>query len=331
MSDILKKACLLALSVGIGGSAFAQQSSAIFDLPPDAGPGRCFSRVSLADTQSLVVEDVIDVPGRVEKREIAAKYVEVEEEVVVIEASKSFRTIPATYKTVTETVIVEPARTESRLVPAVTENYEEKVLVRPAYTTWKKGSGVFGRVYSEEGALPQTGVSTIMSTGELLCLVEVPAEYTTVKRVREVSPARTETVSIPAETATVTRQVIDQPARFEEEVIPAVVNKVKVRKLVAPARIEEVQIPATYRKVQRVVQSDRSQGVWREVLCNSNGTPEHIKMVQAGLAQEGYYTGPIDGVFTSSVDQAMEAFQRAKGLATGYLTMETFTALGGKF
>jgi peptidoglycan hydrolase-like protein with peptidoglycan-binding domain len=100
--------------------------------------------------------------------------------------------------------------------------------------------------------------------------------------------------------------------------------------MVAPARIEEVAIPATTRTVKRVVQTEAPQAVWRAVLCETNGTPEHIRQVQRGLAAAGYYKGPIDGVFGASTDAAMEDFQRARGFAVGYLTMETFEALGGR-
>jgi hypothetical protein len=312
------------------GAAFAQTAPPAGSLPPDAQPGHCYARVTMLNPQRVEVEDVIDTPARVEKKEIPAQYAEVENEVIVKEASKTVRVVPATYRTVTETVTVEPARTESRFIPAVTEAYEERVMVRPAYSTWKVGEGSFGRVMTAATITTVDKLTAETQVGELVCRVEVPAEYTTVKRVREVRPARTETVTIPARTAVVTRQVVDQPAQFIEEAIPAVTQKVKSRQMVAPARIEEVAIPATTRTVKRVVQTEAPQAVWRAVLCETNGTPEHIRQVQRGLAAAGYYKGPIDGVFGASTDAAMEDFQRARGFAVGYLTMETFEALGGR-
>jgi hypothetical protein len=323
---------LMGFSLGLALAATAQSTAPAIGLPTDAQAGNCYARVTLLNQGSqTVIEDVIDQPARTEQKFIPAQYAEVENEVIVKEASKSVRVIPATYRTITDAVIVEPARTETRFIPAVTETYVEQVIVRPAYTTWKPGRGAMGRVYVA-GANQMTTDRLAAETqiGELICRVEVAAETTSVQRVRVVRPARTETVEIPARTATVTRQVIDKQAQFIDEPIAAVTQKVKVRQLVAPARVEEVQIPATYRKVSRVVMNEAPQAVWRPVLCETNATPDHIRLVQRGLAAAGYYKGPIDGAFGASTDAAMEAFQKARGFAVGYLTLETFEALGGR-
>ena len=54
------------------------------------------------------------------------------------------------------------ASTRLETVPAQYETVTEEVLVRPAYTTWKKGTGPIQRIDQ--------------ATGEIMCLVEVPAE-----------------------------------------------------------------------------------------------------------------------------------------------------------
>ena len=87
---------------------------------------------------------------------------------------------------------------------------KKKLLVKPAHTVWKKGSGLIEKIDN--------------STGELMCLVEVPAEYETVKTKVLVSPETTQTISIPAEYETV-----------------------KVKKVATAATTKTIEIPAEYK------------------------------------------------------------------------------------
>lgn len=312
------------------GAANAQDAMASpAGYPPDARPGQCFARVLIPETTEVRTEEVVDQPERTDIRVIPAVYADADERVIVKEETKVLRVIPATFKTVTETVVVEPERREVRVIPAVTESYDERVLVKPAYTTWKPGAGLFGRVRTGASALPgATATGDELATGELLCKVEVPAEYKTVKRTRVVKPERTEEIVIPAKVQTVTRQVVDQPARTVEEIIPAEYRTVKVRKMVSPPRTEQIVIPASVRTMQKRVVTGGGGLQWREVLCETNTSPAKIREVQGGLQRAGLYQGPIDGVFGMSTLTAMEAFQRRNGLAVGNLTIETVRALG---
>jgi hypothetical protein len=211
-------------------------------------------------------------------------------------------------------------------VPESTETYSERVMVRPAYTTWRPGAGIFGRsTVAGVSTASATGVET--HTGELLCRVEVPAEYTTVTRTRVVQAASTSPRLIPAKTQQVTRQVIATPARVVERQIPAETRTVRVRKMVSPAREDRIVIPATTRTVDRRVVR-RAAGVeWREVLCETNASQAQIADVQRALTAAGY-TVPATGTFGPQTLAAMERFQRDRGLAVGYLTIETVRALG---
>ncbi len=129
----------------------------------------------------------------------------VEERVLVSEASKKLVAVPATYKWVTE-----------------------KMLIKEAHTKWKKGKGLIQRVDN--------------TTGELMCLVTIPAEYKTVKR-----------------------KVVDKPATVVTQIIPAVYKTVRVKKLVAAVSERKIPIPARYKKVkqQKMVQAGRF--VWHEI------------------------------------------------------------------
>ena len=53
-----------------------------------------------------------------------------------------------------------------------------------------------------------------------------------------------------------------------------------------------------------------------------------FRQVQQKLAETGHYTGAIDGAFGPGSKAALAAFQSAKGLHRGGLTLETLDALG---
>lgn len=306
--------------VGLTGVANAQNAG----YPPEAQPGECFARVLIPETTQVVTEEVVDQPERTEIKVIQAQYETVTETLVVKEASTAFRVIPATYETVTEQVIVEPEKTEKIVIPAQIETYTEQVLVRPAYTTWKPGAGLYGR--GNAGFGPGT-VNTTATTGELLCKVEVPAEYTTVTRTRVASPETTDVRVIPARYETVTKQVVAQPAQVVEDVIPAVTETVQVRQMVTPAREEVISIPATYKTIEKREVTGGGGVEWREVLCDTNSSATQIAEIQRSLTAAGYSV-PADGTFGPATLSAMESYQRANGLPVGYLTMSTVESLG---
>lgn len=355
---------LTAASALIAGAAYAQTS----DMPVSADPGECFARVLVPETTEVVTEQVVDQPesteiivvpatyetvteevmvkeATTEKKYIPATYKTITEQVMVKDATIEFRTIPATYETVTEQVVVEPERTETIVVPAKYESYTEQVMIRPAYTTWKPGTGLFGRDASGASA---TGSE--MTTGELICRVEVPAEYETITKTRLVSPETTETRVIPAKYETVTKRVVAQPPRVEEVEIPAVYETVTKEVIDVPAYVDEVEIPAvyetvtkqrmvtppteevkvipaTYRTVEKRKVVDAGGIEWREVLCETNTSPSKIAEIQRALTAAGYQA-PADGTFGPQTLRAMEAFQRDNGLPVGYLTVSTAEALG---
>jgi hypothetical protein len=297
--------------------------------PADAQPGQCFARVLIPEVSNTASEQVVDQAARTEIRVIPARYEMVDEQVLIREASTEYRVVPATYRTVTETVVIEPERTEEIASPASVETYQERVMVRPAYTTWKPGSGIFGRaggVGSGAATVPGSN-GTDVHTGELLCRVEVPAEYTTVTRTRTAEAASVQTRTIPARTQQVTREVVATAARVEERQIPAEYRTIKVRRMVEPARQETITIPATYRTVERRVVSRPASVEWREVLCETNASPAMVRDVQQALNSRGFSTS-VDGAWGPSTLNAMERFQRANGLPVGYLTADTVRALG---
>lgn len=303
---------LTVTSLGFAGSAIAQQQTPL--LPPNPLPGHCYARVFVPPQYAERTEQVL-VHEASEKVEIVeAQYEWVEEKVLVKEETEKFELVPATYKTVEEEVLVEPESIELVDVPAEYETIEERVLVKEAYTTWKKGTGPITRI--DQG------------TGEIMCLVTVPAEYKTVEKTVLKTPATTKEIVVPAVYKTVKKEVVDVPASTQTVVIPAKYETVKVKTLVEPAKVNRTTIPAEYETVTKVEKVSEGHMEWREILCETNVTPDVIKAMQAALTDQGHYRGPADGRIGPMTRQAVVAYQEAQGLASGELTIETLKSLG---
>ena len=243
-----------------------------------------------------------------------ARYEWVEERVLLREESVHVEVVPATYKSVTETVMVQPESEIVEIVPAVYGTETEQDLVKPAYTTWKKGRGPMERIDE--------------ATGEIMCLVEIPAEYKSVSRQVLKTPATTRSISVPAEYKTITRQAVDTSATTRSVKIPAEYGTVKVRKLVEATKERRIAIPAVYQTVSKTEQISEGHLEWRAILCETNTTPGLVTRIQNALAVKGYNPGKIDGVLGHETMQAVNAFQLGNDMVSGQLTMETVEALG---
>ena len=189
MTRTLTGASVLALACA---SVFAQAPRN--DLPPNPKLGECYARVVVPPQYESATEQVVTRPASKRIDIVPARYATVDETVVVREATKRLEIVPATYKTVTEEIVVRPAGKQLRTIPAVYEDVTERVLVREAYTTWKRGS-----VWLAQAKQVRRGVGTAVAGNptiqgvddDVLCLVEVPAEYRTVtRRVEKVRPSR---------------------------------------------------------------------------------------------------------------------------------------------
>lgn len=135
--------------------------------------------------------------------------------VLTKEGSTRIDAQPAVYETREERVLVRETSTEIVDVPAAFRTESERVLVEPARSVWKPGRGPVERVDD--------------STGEIMCLVELPARY-----------------------ESVTRTVLDTPARTETVAVPAKFETVQVRRLVTPAGQRRVAVEPEYTTVEVV-------------------------------------------------------------------------------
>ncbi len=237
-------------------------------LPLDASPGECYARVF-----------------------VAPEYATINEQVLIQDASEKIEIIDAKYEMVEQKVLVKEASTRVETIPAKYEVVEEKVLVSEAHVAWKKGRGLIEKVDN--------------ATGEIMCLVAVPAQYKTVKKKVMVEPPST--------------RVINVPASYET---------VKIGKLISPPKEELVQVPAKYETITRTEMISEGGIEWRKVLCETNMTADMIKKIQTSLKDQGHDPGPIDGIMGKLTNGAINAFQKEKGLATGALTYRTIESLG---
>jgi hypothetical protein len=209
------------------------------------------------------------------------------------DAGEKIEIVPARYEFAEEQVLVKEASEKIVEVDAVYRWEEEKVLVKPAHTVWKKGRGPIERVDN--------------ATGEIMCLVDVPAQYETVKKRVLVTPASTKRIPIPAEYKTV-----------------------RVRKMAEPPRENRVAIPAQYAEVEKRTKVSEERMEWRPVLCETNASRQLIVSVQRALDEAGHDPGPLDGVLGRQTLAAVRSYQRSKGLPTGGLTFSTLDSLGVK-
>lgn len=350
---LLASACF-ALVAGVASNALAVDA----DLPPNAVPGKCYQRVLIPEVLEFYEDRIIDAPERTEIRVIPAVYADEVRQVVVREGRTEYVTVAATYRTVTEVVTIRPASYRIETVPARYETITERVLVREAYAVWKRGV--------PPGMRPNDPNKIRMGAGgEILCLVEVPAEYAMVTRQVLREPAREVRIDIPAETRVITSQVIDQPARVDRREIAAEYGQVTVRVLVSPERTETYTIPATYKTVrkQRLIKESRFE--WAEAVCDTPPPPPRavapppprhipppppkytprpmgncdevdvtavtVRDLQTALGIRSYYTGARNGVFNTATSTALRRYQTENRLAVGRIDGPTLRALGVPF
>ncbi len=155
-------------------------------------------------------------------------YKVVSQEVVLQKASTKTKVIPARYEMVEKTIEVTPASQKTMTIPATYGYTEERVLIEKEKTVWKKGVNPAQKL---DGA-----------TGEIMCLVKIPAKYKTIKK-----------------------KVVKSAATTKVIAIPAVSKTIKVKKLVAAAKTETIDIPEVKSTIQKSVLEAKPVFSWVRV------------------------------------------------------------------
>jgi hypothetical protein len=156
---------------------------------------------------------------------VPRKFKTVSKELLIRAEHNTSKIVPPKFEEIEQTVIIKPASKKVVKVPAVYESIEEKVLIEAAKTVWKKGQNPAQKV---SGA-----------TGEIMCLVKVPAKYKTIKKRIIKMPATTKIVEIPEET-----------------------KMMSIKKLVVDSKVENVLIPALHKTIEMVELENEASFSW---------------------------------------------------------------------
>ena len=156
------------------------------------------------------------------------RYKTVTEEIVIQKETTKQKIIPAVYETIEKTIEIKPASKKTMTIPATYEFKTEKLLVEKEKTVWKKGANPATKL---DGA-----------TGEIMCLVKVPAVYKIIKK-----------------------KVVKTPATTKVVEIPAVSKVIKVKKLLTATKVETITIPEVKKTIEKKVLDSRSSFTWVKV------------------------------------------------------------------
>lgn len=152
---------------------------------------------------------------------VPAKFEITEKEVLVKEGAELISIADAQYEQAEETVMVKASAKEKVLVKAEYEVVEEQVMIEPAKAVWKKGTGPITRIDN--------------STGDIMCLVQIPAKYKTVKKTVLKSASTVEEVEVPAESLVVPVSRLVSDSAAERAKVPAEFSTVEVTNKIADA------------------------------------------------------------------------------------------------
>ena len=190
-----------------------------------------------AKTNGIDIEKA--TPGQCFKEYyIAAKFDQTDKEILVKEESEEIKIIAPQFEGGEEVVVVKQASKKKVYKPAEYEIVEEKIEIEPAKAVWKKGDG------------PITKIDN--STGDIMCLVQVPAKYQIFKKT-----------------------VLKTKSSIELVDVPEATKAVKISKLVNDASVDKVKVPAEYKKVSITNKVSDASFSWKA----------------AGEEGEGVYTG----------------------------------------
>ncbi len=156
------------------------------------------------------------------------KFKTITENIITQGQKEKIQIIPAKYETIDKSIEIKPAYKKTITIPATYEYKEEKLLVEKAKTVWKKGVNPAQKL---NGA-----------TGEIMCLIKIPAKYKVIKKKVVKTPASVKIIEVPAETKTI-----------------------KVKKLISEASTQTLTSPAKSKTIQKKLLDKKAEFRWIKV------------------------------------------------------------------
>ncbi len=142
--------------------------------------------------------------------------------VLISEATEKLSSPPAKYRSDTEEILVKAAYKRLIEIPAVFSKKQDRVLVEAAHSIWQKGEGPIQKIDNQ--------------TGEIMCRVDIPAEYETIDvEVVATGPQLTD-VSEEAVYKTVGVQKLESDATEQREPVPAEFKTMHREQVQTPGR-----------------------------------------------------------------------------------------------
>ncbi len=321
-----------------------------------ATPGTCYYEHYIPEKYKTVTQKILAAEPSQKVIAIPAKYRTVTKKVLVSEGTERLVKSPVQYKTVRQKVLIAPARTEWKKtrcedrgcnqsevvclveIPATYKTITKQVVAKPAMTRKVTTPPVYKTVQIQELVQPATTRT-----------IPIPAKYKTVTQTKKVADghytwsdasrknARTRAtnqcnriclVAQPAKYAKVPKQVVVKPASTRKVRTPARYTTIRIKKLIQPASTRTIPIPATYKTITKKKKIAEGYAKWVPIVCKTSINSTMIRGVQRALKNQGYYHGPIDGVWGTESRNAVRAYQRAKGLPVAGLSVATMESLG---
>jgi len=156
---------------------------------------------------------------------VVSKFKTTSEDILVRKEHNETSVIEPEFEIVEQTIVIKPAGKEIVEVPAVYDETEEQVLVEAEKTVWKKGQNPAQKV---SGA-----------TGEIMCLVKIPAKYKTITKRVLTSLPTTKIVDVPEET-----------------------KVIKVKKLLADTKLQHTTKPALFETIEKIELESEARFDW---------------------------------------------------------------------
>lgn len=198
------------------------------ELPPNAKPGECYSKVYVPPTFKTVSERIL-----------------------VRDATERLEIIPAVYEWVEERVCVKDASTQLVEIPAEFADRSVTVQTAQAHTDWEVTNADLCNLSTDPNK---------KATKNVFCLVTHPAKNETIPTRCQVRPPQVRTEVIPAQYETVRRQKLVTPATTKRICIPAEYQTVEKTIKVCDGRMAWQRVVCEKRDVEAIsVNTPRTQ------------------------------------------------------------------------